>query len=352
MNRKMDKVENKSQLILYQTEDGQTKIEVHLEDETIWLTQSAMSELFQTTPQNITLHLKEIYMDGELLREATCKENLQVQVEGGRQISRMRKFYNLPVIIAVGYRVRSHRGTQFRKWATERLNEYLIKGFTMDDERLKQGVNVGSDYFDEILERIKDIRSSEKRFYQKIRDIYKLAVDYDPKAEETLEFFKIVQNKLHYAISAKTAAELIYERVDASKPNMGLTSWKGIKVRRGDVIVAKNFLNEKEIEQLNRIVSMYLDYAEDQAKRHRQIFMRDWRKKIDAFLKFNERDILEHAGTVTKEVANALALEQYEVFNQHRLQSEAELEHLADDEALKMIEQKAARYLNKKKKNE
>lgn len=345
----MDNAENKSQLIIYQTEDGQTKLEVRLEDETIWLTQAAMADLFQTTPQNITLHLKEIYAEKELPQESTCKENLQVQVEGGRQVSRARKFYNLPIILAVGYRVRSHRGTQFRRWATERLNEYLVKGFTMDDERLKQGVNIGSDYFDEILERIRDIRSSEKRFYQKIRDIYKLAVDYDPKAEETLEFFKIVQNKLHFAISGKTAAELIAGRADASKPNMGLTAWKGVKVRQCDVTIAKNYLNAKEMEQLNRIVTMYLDYAEDQAKRHRQVFMRDWRKKLDAFLKFNEREILEHAGTVTKEVADALALEHYEVFNKHRLKSEAEAETLADDEALKMIEQEAARRLPKKK---
>ena len=253
------------------------------------------------------------------------------------------------MIISVGYRVKSHVATRFRQWATQQLQEYIVKGFVLDDERLKQGVNIGSDYFDEILERIRDIRSSEKRFYQKIRDIYKLAVDYDPKAEETLEFFKIVQNKLHFAISGKTAAELISERADASKPNMGLTAWKGVKVRQGDVTIAKNYLNEKEMEQLNRIVTMYLDYAEDQAKRHRQIFMRDWRKKLDAFLKFNERDILEHAGAVTKEVADALALEHYEVYNKQRLKSEAEAEMLADDEALKMIEQKASKHLSKKK---
>jgi len=217
----MSEITRKSEIILYQTEDGKTRLEVRLEHESIWLTQAAMAELFQTTPQNITLHLKEKYNTGELSPEATCKENLQVQNEGGRQVKRARKFYNLPVIIAVGYRVNSIRGTQFRQWATERLNEYLVKGFTMDDERLKQGVNIGSDYFDDMLERIRDIRSSEKRFYQKIRDIYKLAIDYDHGAEETLEFFSIVQNKLHFAISGKTAAELIYERAGAKKPNMG-----------------------------------------------------------------------------------------------------------------------------------
>jgi len=330
------------QFLLYQTEDGRTRIEVRLQDETVWMTQAAMAELYQTTPQNITTHLKAIYKEGELDVSATCKEYLQVQPEGSRWVSRTRKFYSLPAIIAVGYRVRSLRGTQFRRWATERLNEYLVKGFTMDDDRLKAGVNIGSDYFDELLERIRDIRSSEKRFYQKIRDIYKLAADYDPKAEETLEFFSIVQNKLHFAISGKTAAELISERADASKSNMGLTSWKGTKVRRGDVTIAKNYLNADELEGLNRIVNMYLDYAEDQAKRNRLIFMRDWRKKLDAFLKFNERDILANAGKVSKAVADQLALEQYEIFHQHRLAEEAQQESLADDAELK-------RYLEKKK---
>ena len=212
----------------------------------------------------------------------------------------------------------------------------------MDDDRLKAGVNIDFDYFDELLERIRDIRSSEKRFYQKIRDIYKLAADYDPKAEETLEFFSIVQNKLHFAISGKTAAELIYERAEATEPNMGLTSWKGAKVRKGDVTIAKNYLNADEIEGPNRIVTMYLDYAEDQAKRHRQIFMRDWREKLDAFLRFNERDILANPGKVRKAVADQLALEQYEIFDQHRLAEGARQETLTDDADLK-------RYLEKKK---
>jgi len=334
--------------LLYTTENGKEKIEVRLENGTVWMTQAAMAELFQTTPQNITIHLKGIYSDGELTEDATCKENLQVQKEGDRQVERARKFYNLPAILAVGYRVNSRRGTQFRIWATERLNEYLVKGFTMDDDRLKEGTNIGSDYFDELLERIRDIRASEKRFYQKIRDIYKLAVDYDPKEEETLEFFKVVQNKLHFAVSGKTAAELIAERVDASKANMGLTSWKGAKVRRTDVVVAKNYLNEKEIGSLNRIVAMYLDYAEDQAKCHRQIFMRDWRAKLDAFLKFNEKDILANSGKVAKEIAEKLALEQYEAFNKHRLAKEAEAESLADDAELKTIEMKIEKKRSRK----
>lgn len=326
---------DQSRLLLYRTEDGRTGVEVRLQDETVWMTQATMAELYQTTPQNITLHLKAIYQEGELDPLATCKEFLQVQAEGSRKVSRNRKFYNLPAIIAVGYRVRSPRGTQFRRWATERLNEYLVKGFTMDDERLKAVRNIGSDYFDELLERIRDIRSNEKRFYQKIRDIYKLAVDYDLQAPETQEFFSIVQNKLHFAIAGKTAAELIAERADAARPNMGLTSWKGAKVRRGDVSIAKNYLDASEIEGLNRIVTMYLDYAEDQAKRHRQIFMRDWRAKLDAFLQFNERDILKHPGKVSKAVADQLALEQYEIFHQHRLAEEARDETLADDAELK-----------------
>ena len=344
MSRKKTAKENqtlpaKSKFLLYQTEDGQTRIEVRLENETVWLNQLTMAELFQISKQNISLHLKNIFNEGELAEKRVVKEYLTTAADGKGYHT---KFYNLEAVIAVGYRVRSRRGTQFRRWATEHLKEYLVKGFTMDDDRLKAVVNIGSDYFDEMLERIRDIRSSEKRFYQKIRDIYKLAADYDPKAEETLEFFSIVQNKLHFAISGKTAAELISERADVSKPNMGLTSWKGTKVRKVDVTIAKNYLNANELEGLNRIVTMYLDYAEDQAKRHRQIFMRDWRKKLDAFLQFNERDILTNAGKVSKSVADQLAIEQYEIFHQHRLAEEAQQESLADDAELK-------RYLEKKK---
>ncbi len=335
MKKKKEPVSAKGELILYQTEDGHTHIEVRLQDETVWMSQLAMAELFQSTKQNISLHLNNVFDEGELLEKRVVKEYLTTAADGKNYRT---KFYNLEAIVAVGYRVKSHRGTQFRKWATERLNEYLVKGFTMDDERLKEVNNIGSDYFDEMLERIRDIRSSEKRFYQKIRDIYKLAADYDPNAEETLEFFSIVQNKLHFAVSGKTAAEIISERADTSKPNMGLTSWKGAKVRRGDVTIAKNYLNHNEIEHLNRIVEMYLSYAEDQAKHRRQVFMRDWRKKLDAFLQFNERDILTNAGKVTKQVANKLALDHYEIFNRNRLAIEAEEEALADDEELNKIE--------------
>jgi hypothetical protein len=229
---------------------------------------------------------------------------------------------------------------QFRRWATERLREYLVKGFTMDDERLKEGRNIGADYFDELLERIRDIRASEKRFYQKIRDIYKLAIDYDAEAEETKEFFQIVQNKLHWAITGKTAAELIAERADSSKANMGLTSWKGSKVRRTDVAVAKNYLSIEEIGELNRVVVMYLDYAEDQAHRRKPLYMRDWREKIDAFLKFNERAILEDAGKVSMEVAKALALEKFEKFNRRRLAEEATQEEEEFEKIARQLERK------------
>jgi len=329
-----------SEIVLYQTEDGQTRIQVRLEGGTVWLTQGLLAELFQTSPQNITLHIKEIYADGELDESPTCKDFLQVRQEGGRRVERRLKHYNLDVILAVGYRVRSHRGVQFRRWATERLREYLVKGFTMDDDRLKEGRTIGADYFDELLERIRDIRASEKRFYQKIRDIYKLAIDYDPKAEATKEFFQAVQNKLHWAITGKTAAEIITERADATRPNMGLTSWKGATVRQTDVTVAKNYLKAEEIGELNRIVVMYLDYAEDQARRRQALHMKDWREKLDAFLRFNERDILENVGKVSMEVARRLALEQYEKFNEHRLALEAAQDDEEFDRMAKRLDQK------------
>lgn len=335
---------NRSEIILYNTEDGQGRIQVRLEGGTVWLPQSGMVELYQTTKQNVSLHIQNIYGEGELAREATVKQYLTVQTEGSRKITRPIEFYNLDMILAVGYRVRSHRGVQFRRWATERLREYLVKGFTMDDERLKEGRTLGADYFDELLERIRDIRASEKRFYQKIRDLYTLSTDYDPKAEQALEFFSIVQNKLHWAIAGKTAAEIISGRANAEKPNMGLTNWKGSKVRRTDVAVAKNYLTADEISELNRIVVMYLDHAEDQARRRRPLHMRDWRARLDAFLKFNEREILEHAGKVSMEVAQALALDEYEKFNKLRLDDEARREAIADDgfdETARMIEGKA-----------
>ena len=312
-------MESKTTILMYQTEEGQTKINVRLEDETVWMTQKAIAELFQTTPQNITLHIKNIYDEMEQIEDSTCKDYLQVQIEGSREVKRKTRHYNLEMILAIGYRVRSHRGTQFRQWATERLNEYLVKGFTMDDDRLKEVRNLGQDYFDELLERIKDIRSSEKRFYLKVTDIYATAIDYDKTATITTGFFATVQNKLHFAIHGYTAAELIANRADAAKDNMGLTSWKGEKVRKRDITVAKNYLTESEMKSLNRIVTMYLDYAEDQAERNRPMYMKDWVDKLNAFLTFNERDILENAGSVAKAVADQLASNEYEKYNQHRL---------------------------------
>jgi hypothetical protein len=328
-----------NKFLIYQPEDGKTRISVRLEGETVWLTQAAMAELYQTTPQNITLHINNIYDEGELDEGATCKDYLQVQLEGGREVQRSRKHYNLDMILAVGYRVRSHRGTQFRRWATERLREYLVKGFVMDDERLKEGRGLGADYFDELLERIRDIRASEKRFYRKITDIYSLSVDYDPHAEVTQQFFATVQNKLHWAIHGHTAAELISERTDADKPHMGLTAWKGAKVRKGDVGVAKNYLSEDELRSLNRIVTMYLDYAEDQAERHQPMTMQDWREKLDTFLQFNQRAVLQDAGTVSAEVAKALAEAEYEKFRTARLTREAQ-ETDAFDRMAKQLKEK------------
>lgn len=326
------------EIILYQTEDGRTRIECRFEDETVWLSQALLAELFQSTPQNITLHLKSIYSEGELLEAATCKPYLQVRTEGGRTVQRQVRHYNLDAILAVGFRVRSARGTAFRQWAMARLKEYLVKGFVMDDERLKNPRGPGvPDYFDELLERIRDIRASEKRMYLKVRDIFTLAADYKPDAAETLQFFQIIQNKLHWAATGKTAAELIAERADHTQPNMGLTAWKDGKVRKTDVTTAKNYLRENEITTLNRIVVMYLDYAEDQARRRNVLYMQQWLTKLDAFLQFNEREILTHAGRVAKQVADSLAVTEYEKFNARRLQLDANADVDAFDADIKKI---------------
>ena len=327
----------RSQILFYQSEDGTSRIEVLLEEGTVWLTQALIAELYQTTKQNISLHIRNIFDDRELEEGSVVKEYLTTASDGKKYRT---KFFNLDMILAIGYRVRSHRGTQFRRWATERLREYLIKGFVLDDERLKEGRNIGADYFDELLERIRDIRASEKRFYQKIRDIYKLAIDYDPQSETTLEFFRIVQNKLHWAIAGHTAAEIIAERADASKPNMGLTSWKGAKVRKRDVTVAKNYLDETEIRQLNRIITMYLDYAEMQAERKQPVYMIEWKEKLDAFLTFNEREILEDSGKVSMEIAQSLALEEYEKFSIRRLAEDTAASDTEFENISKKIEQK------------
>lgn len=260
-------------------------------------------------------------------------------MEGRRKVSRKRKFYNLEAILAVGYRVRSHRGTQFRRWATERLNEYLVKGFTMDDERLKNPPVAGSeapDYFDEMLERIRDIRSSERRMYLRVRDIFAMAGDYDPTWLETTKFFRIIQNKLHYAATGLTAAEIIQRRANHEQPNMGLTSWKGDEVRKTDVTIAKNYLTEPEIDELNRIVTMWLDFAEDQARRRKQIFMRDWERKLDEFLVFHDRRVLPNAGKVSKKAADEHARQEYERFAERRREHK---EAMGETESIKLLEE-------------
>lgn len=326
-----------SEIVFYQGEDGRSRIQVHLDGGTVWLTQRLLAELYQVSVPTINEHLGNIFSEQELDPAATIRKFRIVQTEGSRAVSRLIDHYNLDVILAVGYRVRSHRGTQFRRWATELLREYVVKGFVLDDERLKEGRTLGADYFDELLERIREIRASEKRFYQKIRDLYALSVDYDPATAETKEFFQTVQNKLHWAITSRTAAEIIAERADAGKPNMGLTTWKGAKVRRADVTVAKNYLKEDEIRQLSRIVTMYLDYAEEQAERRRPLYMRDWRAKLDAFLAFNERDILNDAGRVSAEVAQRLALDEYDRFERRRLEEEASAPDELEEAARRLV---------------
>jgi hypothetical protein len=306
----------RSELILYQTEDGQTRIQCRLEDETLWLTQAQMAELFQVTPQNVTLHLKAVFEEGELSEAATCKDYLQVRQEGGREVSRKLRHYRLEAILAVGFRVRSHRGTQFRQWATARLGEYLVKGFTMDDERLKNPPGKGQkDYFDELLERIRDIRSSERRFYQKVLDIYATSVDYTPDNDLSQQFFATVQNKMHWATHGQTAAEVIAERADSAKPFMGLrTTRPGGIVRKDDVSIAKNYLTEDELQVLNRIVNLYLEYAELQALERRTMTMLDWITKLNEFLKISGRDLLDHAGKISSADAKAIAEREYELY--------------------------------------
>ncbi len=322
-----------TELILYQTERG-IRIDVRLEEGTVWLTQAQMAEVFQTTPQNITLHLKSIYAEGELGEEATCKSYLQVRREGTRDVRRTLRHYNLEAIIAVGYRVESPRGTQFRQWATARLREYLEKGFVLDDERLRNPpARSVPDYFNELLERIRDIRASERRMYLRVRDILALAADYEPSAADTQRFFQTVQNKLHFSVTGKTAPELIAERADHLLPNMGLATWKGDLVRKSDVTVAKNYLREDEIGELNRIVVMFLDFAEDQARRRRQIFMRDWAERLDDFLRFNERRVLDNPGTVSRDEAERVARDEYDKFHERRrfhAEDEAESRHLEE----------------------
>lgn len=307
-----------SEIILYTSPDGVAKVEVFFEDENFWLTQRRMAELFGVSVPTINEHLATIFESGELDREATIRKFRMVQIEGGREVERELDHYSLDAIIAVGYRVNSRQATQFRIWATNTLKEFVVKGFVLDDERLKLNKRFGKDYFDELIERIREIRASERRFYLKITDLYEQAsIDYDAKAEITKTFFATVQNKLQWAVSGKTAAEIIAERADATKPSMGLTTWKNAphgKVLKGDISTAKNYMIETEIKELNRIVEQYLLYAEGLAERRVPMMMAEWVDRLDAFLKFNERDVLTNPGKVSAEVAKKLAEEQYEKF--------------------------------------
>lgn len=335
------------EFLLYETEDGRTRVECRFVEDSLWLTQVLMAALFQKDVRTINEHLKNAYEEGELEPGATIRKFRIVRSEGARQVSRNLDHYNLDAILAVGYRVRSQRGTQFRRWATERLREYLVKGFTLDDERLKNPPVTDSgvpDRFDELLERIRDIRASERRMYLRVREIFAMAADYSPSLAETTRFFQVIQNKLHFAVTGKTAAELIRERADAGQPNMGVTSTKSGTVRKADVTVAKNYLLEPEISELNRVVVMWLDFAEDQARRRKEIFLKDWEEKLDAFLTFNDREVLPNAGSVSKDEADAHVAAEYDRFAARR---RALLEAEGVDFNIKTLEQ-AARVLPRK----
>lgn len=310
---------NSSQFVIYQSEDGQTKLDVRFVDETVWLSQGLMAELFQTSKQNIGQHLKNIFTEQELIEESVVKDFFTTAADGKQYRT---KHYNLDAIISVGYRVQSHTATRFRQWATQHLREYIVKGFVLDDERLKNP-DLPFDYFEELTRRIQDIRTSEKRFYQKITDIYATSVDYDPTLDTSIQFFKTVQNKVHWAITGQTAAEIIHQRANSDKNNMGLTNWRGSKVRKQDVVNAKNYLNEEELSALNNLVEQYLVFAEGQAMRRIPMSMRDWVEKLDGFLKLNDRDILNHAGKISHQVAKQIAEQEYDKFHQQRLSENA-----------------------------
>lgn len=314
MGNVMSSHDNQStgEILLYQTEDGATKIDVRLKGETIWLTQAQMAELFQKDKRTISEHIANIYEEKELSQQSTVRNFRAVQKEGNRDVERNLATYNLDIVISVGYRVKSHRGTQFRIWATQRLKEYLVKGFILDDMRLKQTEN--GNYFDELLARIRDIRSSEKVFWRKVLDIYATSIDYTRDAETSKQFFKVIQNKMHWAAHGKTAAEVIAARADATKPSMGLTSWTGNKLLRADVEVAKNYLNKDELDLLNRLVSMYLDYAELQAMNRKPMYMNDWIVKLDDFIRFNEKELLTHAGKISHQEAIDKAYMEYDKY--------------------------------------
>lgn len=305
---------SESNIIIYQTEDGRTKIETRLENETVWLTLNQMAELFQKAKSTISEHISNVFSEGELDKNSTVRNFRTVQLEGNRNVERLLDFYNLDVIISVGYRVKSHQGTKFRQWATARLKEYIVKGFTMNDELLKQAG--GGNYFDELLARIRDIRSSEKVFWRKVLDIYATSIDYDPKQEISVQFFQSVQNKMHWAAHGNTAAEIIYKRIDAHKPNLGLTTFKGEKPTKQETEIAKNYLTETELNILNRMVTAYLELAELQALNQKPMYMKDWIERLDDFLKMTGKDVLQNAGTISHEQALKKATEEYDKFKE------------------------------------
>jgi hypothetical protein len=333
-------MKTKSNILIYQSEDGQTKIETRLEDETIWLTQKDMAQLFSVTKQNISLHIQNIYEENELDKNQTVKDFLTVQKEGSREVKRNIEHYNLDMIISVGYRVKSHIATKFRQWATRRLKEYFIKGFVMDDERLKEDRN---NYFEELLERIRDIRSSEKVFWRKVLEIYATSIDYDPRVESSKEFFKTIQNKMHFAAHGKTAAQIVFERADSSKAYMGVKSFSGAKPTKTEAGIAKNYLNENELDTLNRIVMMYLEFAELQAKSRKPMHMQDWIKKLDDFLQISDFEVLMTKGDISHKQALEKANEEYLSYkektrNELSLVEKDFIKHL--DDTVKMLKEK------------
>ncbi len=341
-----------NEIVVYQSDDGKIKLNVNLQDQNVWLTLEQIAELFNCTDKNVIQHIQNIYRDEELQLEGTGKKILLVRNEGERMVNRNIDHYNLDIVISVGYRINSIVATRFRKWATQTLKEYMIKGFVINDERLKNPN--GWDYFDELLERIREIRASEKRFYQKVRDLFALSVDYKDDIKASNDFFANVQNKLLYAVTSYTAPELIVNRSDANSLNMNLTNWSGSRVRKQDVIIAKNYLQQDEIKKLDRLVTMFLDYAEDQAERRRQLKMTDWKDKINGFLAFNDYEILDGAGSIRRDKANEIAYERYEFFNNKRKKQEA-IE--ADEQDLKELEDieekvKKAKKIEVKKKDD
>ncbi len=334
---KNNKIENKkSQIIIYKTEDGQTKIDVRFDGDTVWLTQNALADLFQTTKQNINLHAQNIFEEGEMSKNRTVKDYLIVQKEGNRAISRDVEHYNLDLIISIGYRVKSPIATAFRQWATARLSEYIVKGFVMDDERLKNP-DLPFDYFEELSQRISDIRTSEKRFYRKITDIYATSVDYDPTDEKSINFFKTVQNKVHYAITGKTAAEIVASRVNSKKKNIGLTNFRGIKPTKEEILIAKNYLNEKELLVLNNLVEQYLIFAQGQAMQRIPMYMKDWIDKLNSFLQINNKNILKDAGKISHELAEEIALKN---FDEYKKKESKNLDDSFDKEIEKILKAK------------